>query len=73
MIDWNPVNGSTRIVAEAYEPEAEVIYVRFPNGVEWYYAACPPDVWARFTAPGQSRGAFIATTLNYKPNGRSAN
>jgi len=30
----------------------------------------PPDVWERFTAPGQSRGEFIADTLNHKPNGR---
>jgi len=36
------VAGSSRIVAEAYDPEAETIYVRFPDGVEWFYAACPP-------------------------------
>lgn len=70
MIDWIPVSGSSRIVAEAYEAEAETIYVRFPEGVEWYFAACPPDVWERFTAPGQSRGQFITQILNHKPNGR---
>lgn len=70
MIDWIPVSGSSRIVAEAYDPDAETIYVRFPEGVEWYFAACPPDVWERFTAPGQSRGEFIAQILNHKPNGR---
>ena len=32
MIEWIPVSGSTRIVAEAYDAEAERIYVRFP---EW--------------------------------------
>jgi hypothetical protein len=71
MIEWNPVS-SARIVAEAYEIETEAIYVRFPNGVEWCYTACPPDVWAAFTAPGQSRGQFIKDVLNYKPNGRHA-
>lgn len=71
MIEWTPVSGSKRIVAEAYDSEAETIYVRFPNGVEWFYAACLPDVWERFTAPGQSRGEFIAHTLDHKPNGRS--
>lgn len=70
MIEWVPVSGSDRVVAEAYDPDTETINVRFPDGVEWYYAACPPDVWERFTAPGQSRGEFIAHTLNHKPNGR---
>lgn len=72
MITWLDVSGSKRIVAEAYEPESETIYVRFPNGVEWWYAACPPHVWEAFTAPGQSRGQYIKDNLNYKPNGRYA-
>lgn len=72
MIDWLPVSGSTRIVAEAYDAQTETIYVRFPNGVEWWYAACPPHIWEEFRAPGQSRGQYIATVLNFKPNGRHA-
>jgi hypothetical protein len=72
MIDWVPVAGSTRIVAEAYDASAERIYVRFPNGVEWWYDACPPDVWEAFTLPGQSRGEYIHQVLNFKPNGRRA-
>lgn len=70
MIEWIPVTGSSRIVAEAYDPDTDTIYVRFPNGVEWRYFACPPDVWAEFTAPGQSRGKFINAVLNHKPHGR---
>ena len=69
MIEWTPVSGSTRIVAEAYDPEAETIYVRFPDGVEWSYSACPQEVWAEFSATGQSRGQYIHSVLNYKPNG----
>lgn len=69
MIDWTPVEGSERIVAEAYDPETETIFVRFPNGKEWHYTNCPPHVWAEFTAPGQSRGKYIAQVLNFKPNG----
>jgi len=72
MIDWIPVSGSSRIVAEAYDAETERIYVRFPNGVEWWYAACPRNVWEAFTAPGQSRGQYIHEFLNHKPNGRHA-
>jgi hypothetical protein len=72
MIEWIPVAGSTRITAEAYDAGGERILVRFPNGVEWWYSACPPAVWAAFTAPGQSRGQFIAEVLNFKPNGRYA-
>jgi hypothetical protein len=44
--------------------------VRFPDGVEWYYAACPPAAWQEFTADGQSRGAYIARVLDAKHNGR---
>ncbi len=72
MIEWAPVGGSKRIVAEAYNPETETIYVRFPDGVEWWYAACPAQVWGEFTAPGQSRGQYIHRVLNFKPNGRQA-
>ncbi len=70
MIEWLAVTGSDRIVAEAYDHEAETIYVRFPKGIEWWYAACPPHVWEEFTALGQSRGQYIANVLNHKPNGR---
>ena len=72
MIEWTPISGSARLVAEAYDPETETIYVRFLDGVEWWYSACPRDVWEQFSAPGQSRGQYIATVLNFKPNGRYA-
>ncbi|WP_152191436.1 KTSC domain-containing protein [Georgenia satyanarayanai] len=68
MIDWQPVTGSSRIIAEAYLQETETILVRFPDGVEWAYQACPPTVWQEFTA--DSRGKYIATVLDSKPNGR---
>jgi len=70
MIQWDAVEGSGRIVAEAYVPETETILVRFPDGVEWAYSACPSEVWAEFTASGQSRGEYIAGVLDAKPNGR---
>jgi hypothetical protein len=72
MIEWLPVAGSERIVAESYLPDQETILVRFPDGVEWSYSACSPRVWEEFTAPGQSRGEFIARVLDAKPNGRWA-
>lgn len=68
-LNWQPVT-SSRIIAEAYDPDVETIYVRFPNGIEWYYEACPPDVWESFTAVGQSRGQFIHNVLNSKPHGQ---
>ena len=66
---WQPVV-STRITHEAYDPATERILVRFPDGVEWCYEACPPDVWRAFTAPGQSRGTFIREVLDHKPHHR---
>lgn len=65
-LEWHDVD-SSRIVAEAYDAEAEVIYVRFTDGTEYCYEACPPHVWEEFTAPGQSRGTYINDVLNYKP------
>lgn len=70
MTDWRPVAGSSRVEAEAYIADTETILVRFPGGVEWAYSACPPAVWDEFTAPGQSRGEYIARVLDAKPNGR---
>ena len=70
MLEWRVVNGSERIVAEAYDEALERIYVRFPNGVEWWYAGCPHHVWEEFTAYGQSRGQYIHRVLNHKPNGK---
>lgn len=69
QLDWHPVE-SHRITHEAYDADAEAIYVRFHDGVEWCYRACPVAVWKAFTAPGQSRGKFIAAELDHKPNGR---
>lgn len=69
MLDWQPVHDSDRIVAEAYDEEEEKIYVRFHDGTEWWYAQCPPQVWAEFTAPGQSRGEYIHEVLDHKPHG----
>lgn len=68
-VEWIPVPDSKRIVAECYLQEEEIILVRFPGGAEWQYRACPASEWVAFTAPGQSRGKYIAGVLNYKPNG----
>lgn len=70
MIEWIAVGDSKRIVAEAYDAETETIYVRFPDGVEWWYSGCSPATWEEFTRPGQSRGQYISRELNYKSNGR---
>ena len=70
MIEWIPVTSSSWIAAEAYDAETETIYVRFDNGVEWSYSACPIHVWEEFTAPGQSRGRYFHQVLKFKPNAR---
>jgi hypothetical protein len=69
-IHWQAVANSKRIIAEAYDSSTETILVRFPDGVEWAYAVCPPQTWAEFTEAGQSRGEYIATVLDHKPNHR---
>ena len=72
MTEWISVSGSTRIVAEKYDEASETIYVRFPNGIEWWYSGCPPHIWEAFTTPGQSRGQYIHQVLNFKPKGPHA-
>jgi hypothetical protein len=71
MFEWSPVV-SAAITAEGYDPEAETIYVRFTDGKEWWYSACPLQVWEEFTAPGQSKGQYLNRVLRAKPNGRYA-
>jgi KTSC domain-containing protein len=70
MIEWIPVSKSEFIVAEAYDAETETIYLRFKKDAEWWFAACPPDVWEEYSAPGQSRGQYFNRVLKFKPNGR---
>jgi hypothetical protein len=70
MLEWIPVDDSARVVAIAYDSEKETIYVRFPDGVEWWYASCPEQVWQEFSATGTSKGQKIAYFLNHHPNGR---
>ena len=69
MIEWIPVEGSSRIIFEAYLADQEIILVQFPDGVQYFYAECSTEVWDEFTAPNQSRGQYIAQVLNHKPRG----
>lgn len=70
MIEWTHISDSQRVIAVAYDAEQETIYVRFPNGVEWWYSGCPLPVWDEFNAPGTSKGRFIKDVLDARPNGR---
>jgi hypothetical protein len=58
------------VAAVAYESDTETILVQFPNGIRWWYANCPLQVWEEFNAPGVSKGKYIAQVLNGHPNGR---
>jgi hypothetical protein len=69
-IEWIEDFESDRIEAMAYDEENEMILVRFPDGIEWCYEACPPNVWSEFSSPGQSKGQFIFQVLNHKPHHR---
>lgn len=69
-INWEPVSGSSRVIAEAYDEATETILVKFTDGATYYYSNCPPHIWRQFTAPGQSRGKYINEVLNFKTRGR---
>lgn len=70
VVEWISVDDSDRVVAVAYDQDAEMICVRFPNDVEWCYEGCPPRVWEDFMAPGASKGRFIHDVLNHQPHHR---
>jgi hypothetical protein len=69
VLEWTPV-ASTRITAAAYDAEAEVIYVEFPNGRRWWYAACEKPTWDEFINPATSKGSYIHNVLDSHPNGQ---
>lgn len=72
MFEWRPVDSEV-ITAEGFDPETDTIYLRFKkDGSEWWYSECPPHIWDQFTAPGQSRGAYLNKVLKFKPSGRYA-
>jgi hypothetical protein len=56
-LDWIDLESST-VTSAAYDPDAEMIYVRFKDGGAYSYDQCPPHVWEEFTAPGQSPANF---------------
>lgn len=69
MFEWIAVESSA-MTAIGYDPEAETIYVRFTDGKEWWYSACPQAVWDELNSPGVSAGKFLNAVLRPKPNGR---
>lgn len=69
MIEWIECTDSSRVTAVAYDQEYERIFVRFPDGREWQYHACPPQVWDEFTSAQTSKGTFIYERLNQHQHG----
>ena len=69
MFEWIEIESSA-MKAIGYNPEAETIYVRFNDGKEWWYSACPQQLWDELTMPGVSAGKFLNSVLRPKPNGR---
>ncbi|MGA9285772.1 MAG: KTSC domain-containing protein [Solirubrobacteraceae bacterium] len=65
-LEWIDMN-SSNVESAAYEPDAEMIYVRFKEGGVYAYDQCPPHMWEEFTAPGQSPGKYVNEILKYKP------
>ena len=65
-LEWIDFDSST-VARGAYDPATEMIYVQFHEGATYVYDACPPHVWAEFTAPGQSAGKYLNETLKHKP------
>jgi len=65
-LEWIDMN-SSNVESAAYNPDAEMIYVRFKEGGVYAYDQCPPHMWEEFTAPGQSPGKYVNEILKYKP------
>ncbi|PWC06671.1 KTSC domain-containing protein [Mycetocola zhujimingii] len=67
-MEWQPVHGSTRVVAIAYAAEDACIYVEFPSGKRHAYEGCSQTVWEEFSDPSTSKGSYIHTNLNFHPH-----
>jgi hypothetical protein len=59
---------SSRITEMGYDGDTATVYVRFTDGVSWWYTNVPVDVWEQFVATS-SKGRFINETLDGYPNG----
>ena len=70
MVEWILVCGSGRIVADAYDANKGVIYVRFSDGVEWWYGDCGLESWKEFCQSRELRGEYIDRVLRFRRNGR---
>ena len=66
-MEWQPVHGSTRVVAIAYSVEDACIYVEFTSGKRHAYESCSQTVWEEFSDLGTSKGSYIHTNLNFHP------
>lgn len=66
-IKWIDVDDSDRVEAIAYNSKDQAIYVRFPDGTEWYYGSCTERQWSAFKR-SSSKGRYIADVLDHKPN-----
>lgn len=62
MVEMFPV-ASSRITEMGYESDTATVYVRFTDGISWYYMNVPVDVWEQFVA-SPSKGRFIKETLD---------
>ena len=67
MVEMFPV-ASSRITEMGYDQESVTVYVRFTDGVSWFYMNVPFDVWEEFVA-SPSKGRFITDTLDAYQNG----
>jgi hypothetical protein len=64
-LEWIDLESSA-LASVAYDPETEVIYIRFQNGGTYAYDECPPHVWEELTAraslPGNSSTRRFGTS-----------
>ena len=60
---------STRVAEAGYNPDLQVIRVRFADGTPWEYRDVPEEVWTDFKT-SESAGRFIYDVLDSYPYGR---
>ncbi len=62
MVSLTPIEGSSTIEAQGYDPASQTLAIRFKSGGVYHYAGIPPDLAEEFQS-ADSPGSFHARNI----------
>lgn len=72
MSEFKPIK-SNNLEAACYDPQTNILIVKFKNGTSYQYPNFPADVYRQFEerfdgADGKSAGQFFSAYIRHLPN-----